>query len=61
MVASEITRGLPLADYLLLHGVHKLHFQKEPLLASNGLSTLPGEPGFGMEFDEQIEKNREII
>lgn len=60
VVASQSPEVCPLVEYLILHVGHKLHFQKDPLVTTNGNLKLPRKPGFGIEFDESKIENMEI-
>lgn len=61
VVASQSPEVCPLVEYLLVHVGHKLHFQKDPPVTSNGVLKLPSKPGFGIELDESKVERQEII
>jgi L-alanine-DL-glutamate epimerase-like enolase superfamily enzyme len=48
-------------EFLINHVPEKQWFIKDPLVAVNGLVTLPEKPGFGIEFDTaKIEKQETL-
>lgn len=57
VVAAQPPSLCPLVEYLILKMRSYYFFEKRPLAPSGGFITLPGAPGFGIEFDEaKIEK-----
>ncbi|MBA4054905.1 MAG: mandelate racemase [Marivirga sp.] len=61
VVASQSPEICPLVEYLLVHVGHKLHFQKDALLTSNGILKLPTKPGFGIELEESKVETQEVM
>jgi L-alanine-DL-glutamate epimerase-like enolase superfamily enzyme len=61
VVASQSPEVCPLVEYLILLVAHKMHFQKEPLLTTNGILKLPQKPGFGIELDDSKIDNQVIV
>jgi L-rhamnonate dehydratase len=61
VVASQSPEVCPLVEYLINHVAHKMHFQKEPLLTTNGILQLPQKPGFGIELDEAKIESQQVI
>ncbi|RMG18325.1 MAG: mandelate racemase [Bacteroidetes bacterium] len=61
VVASQSPEVCPLVEYLINHVPYKLHFQKNPLLTTNGILPLPQQPGFGIELDEDKIEKQEIL
>lgn len=61
VVASQSPEVCPLVEYLIGHVEHKLHFQKNPLLTSNGIIALPQKPGFGIELDDSKIEKQEVL
>jgi L-alanine-DL-glutamate epimerase-like enolase superfamily enzyme len=61
VVASQSPEVCPLVEYLINHMPNKVHFQKDPLLTTNGILQLPSKPGFGIELDESKITKTEII
>ncbi len=61
VVASQSPEVCPLVEYLINHVAHKMHFQREPLLTTNGILQLPQKPGFGIELNEAKIENQQII
>jgi L-alanine-DL-glutamate epimerase-like enolase superfamily enzyme len=61
VVASQSPEVCPLVEYLIVHVPHKLHFQKNPPLTTNGILALPQNPGFGIELDEAKIDQQEIL
>jgi L-rhamnonate dehydratase len=57
VIASQSPDVCPIGEYLVNHMPHKLNFQKNPLLCTNGIIPLPSAPGFGIEWNERVEKN----
>ena len=57
VVASQSPDVSPLGEYLVNHMPYKLNFQKNPLLCKNGIIPLPTSPGFGIEWNDRVEKN----
>jgi L-rhamnonate dehydratase len=60
VVASQSPDTCPLVEYLINHMPNKVHFQKDPLLTTNGIIQLPKKPGFGIEFDESKIVKKEV-
>jgi L-alanine-DL-glutamate epimerase-like enolase superfamily enzyme len=60
-VASQSPEVCPLVEYLIVHVPHKLHFQKNPPLTTNGILAPPQKPGFGIELDEAKIDKQEIL
>jgi L-rhamnonate dehydratase len=61
VVASQSPEVCPLVEYLILLVAHKMHFQKEPLLTTNGILKLPQKPGFGIELDDSKIDSQVIV
>ena len=61
VVASQSPELCPLVEYLINHMPNKVHFQKDPLLTTNGIIQLPKKHGFGIEFDESKILKKEIV
>lgn len=61
VVASQSPEVCPLVEFLINHMPNKVHFQKDPLLTTNGIIQLPKKPGFGIEFDESKIIKKEIV
>jgi len=61
VVASQSPEVCPLVEYLINHVPNKLHFQKDPLVTTNGILALPKKPGFGIEIDQSKVEKTEII
>ncbi|MES1217040.1 MAG: enolase C-terminal domain-like protein [Bacteroidota bacterium] len=61
VIASQSPEVCPLAEFLIVHMPNKVHFQKDPLLTSNGIIKLPTRPGFGIEFDDSKIIKKEVI
>ena len=61
VVASQSPEVCPLVEYLINHVGYKLHFQKDPLLTSNGILPLPQRPGFGIDLDEDRIERQEVL
>jgi L-rhamnonate dehydratase len=61
VVASQSPEVCPLVEYLINHVPYKVHFEKNPLLTSNGIIALPTKPGFGIEIDQAKVEKTEII
>ncbi|CAN5394217.1 galactonate dehydratase [soil metagenome] len=61
VVASQSPEVCPLVEYLINHMPNKVHFQKDPLLTTNGILQLPSKPGFGIELDERKITKTEVI
>ncbi|WP_276373458.1 enolase C-terminal domain-like protein [Chryseolinea sp. H1M3-3] len=61
VVASQSPEVCPLVEYLINHVAHKMHFQKEPLLTTNGILPLPQKPGFGIALDEAKIESQQVI
>ena len=61
VVASQSPEICPLVEYLLVHVDHKMHFQKEPLLTTNGIIKLPQKPGFNIELDTSKIEKQEVL
>lgn len=60
VVASQSPVVCPFGEYLINYVPDKLHFQKNPLLTSNGLIALPNKPGFGIELDDSKISERTV-
>lgn len=57
VVAAQPPSVCPLVEYLILKMRSYYFFEKRPPAPSGGFISLPGSPGFGIEFDEaKIEK-----
>lgn len=61
VVASQSPEVCPLVEYLINYIPYKVHFQKDPLLTTNGILQLPKKPGFGIEFDESKIIKKEVV
>lgn len=61
VVASQSPEVCPLVEYLVNHVPTKLHFEKDPLLTSNGLLALPRKAGFGIEIDQARVEKTEVV
>ncbi|MEO5977130.1 MAG: enolase C-terminal domain-like protein [Chryseolinea sp.] len=61
VVLSQSPEVCPLVEYLLVHVPHKMHFQKDPPLTSNGIIKLPTKPGFGIELDAAKIESQEVL
>jgi L-rhamnonate dehydratase len=61
VVASQSPEVCPLVEYLINHVPGKLHFQKNPLITSNGIIALPKMPGFGIEIDQSMVEKTEVL
>jgi L-alanine-DL-glutamate epimerase-like enolase superfamily enzyme len=61
VVASQSPETCPLVEYLINHVPHKLHFQKDPLVTSNGIIKLPSKPGFGIEVDTSKIESQQVL
>lgn len=60
VVASQSPEVCPLVEYLIVHVPHKMHFQKNALLTTNGIIALPQKHGFGIELDESKIEKQEV-
>jgi L-rhamnonate dehydratase len=56
VVASQSPDVCPLVEYLINYMPEKLNFEKNALLTDNGILQLPKAHGFGIEFNERVEK-----
>ena len=61
IVASQSPSVCPVGEFLINHVPEKQWFLKEPLVAKDGLVTLPEKPGFGIEFDTARIEKQEIL
>lgn len=61
VVASQSPDVCPLVEYLINLVAHKMHFEKEPLLTTNGILQLPKKPGFGIELDSAKIESQEVL
>jgi L-rhamnonate dehydratase len=61
VVASQSPETCPLVEYLINHVPHKLHFQIDPLLTTNGIIKLPTKPGFGIELDTTKIESQQVL
>jgi L-alanine-DL-glutamate epimerase-like enolase superfamily enzyme len=61
IVASQSPAVCPVGEFLINHVPEKQWFIKDPLVAVNGLVTLPEKPGFGIEFDTAKIEKQEIL
>ena len=61
IVASQSPSVCPFGEFLINHVPEKLHFMKDPLLATNGLVQLSEKPGFGIEIDPAKVEKQEIL
>ena len=62
VVASQSAKVCPLVEYLIgkMDGSY-YHFEKNPPRPVNGVLTLPGRPGFGIELDVSKISKSEVI
>lgn len=61
IVASQSPAVCPAGEFLINNVVEKQWFIKEPLVAVNGLVTLPEKPGFGIEFDTAKIQQQDVL
>jgi L-alanine-DL-glutamate epimerase-like enolase superfamily enzyme len=61
VIASQSPATCPLGEYLLNWMPNKIHFEKDPLVPSNGFILLPDRPGFGIELDEKKVERMEVV
>ena len=61
IVASQSPAVCPVGEFLINHVPEKQWFLKEPLVAKDGLVTLPEKPGFGIEFDTAKIEKQEVL
>lgn len=61
IVASQSPSVCPAGEFLINHVPEKQWFIKDPLVALNGLVTLPEKPGFGIEFDTAKIEKQEVL
>lgn len=61
VIVSQSPEVCPLVEYLIAHVEHKMHFQKDPPLTTNGIIKLPTKPGFGIELDTAKIEGQEVL
>ncbi len=61
IVASQSPSVCPMGEYLINYVPEKLHFMKNAFSPTNGLVTLPEQPGFGIELDETKIVKQEVV
>jgi L-alanine-DL-glutamate epimerase-like enolase superfamily enzyme len=61
IVASQSPAVCPFGEYLINHVPEKLHFMKDPLVATNGHVQLSERPGFGIDIDPAKVEKQEIL
>ncbi len=61
IVASQSPAVCPVGEFLINHVPEKQWFIKDPLVAKDGLVTLPEKPGFGIELDTAKIEKQEVL